>query len=156
MNEHERWMRIALDEAQMAADEQEVPVGAVLVRGGSLLARAHNVCRQQGDPTAHAELLCLRQALAATNGRLEDCTLYVTMEPCAMCAGACVNAKLPKLVFGAFDAQAGCCGSVLDLCDHALLWSVEVWGGVLESECASLLTAFFRERRGAAILQDSE
>lgn len=156
MNEHERWMHMALDEARLAAKEQEVPVGAVLMRGGELLARAHNTCRQQNDPTAHAELLCLRQALKATKGRLEGCALYVTMEPCAMCAGACVNAKLPKLVFGAFDAQAGCCGSVLDLCDHALLWSVEVWGGVLESECAALLTEFFRERRGATISPDGE
>lgn len=156
MNEHEQWMRIALDEARLAASEQEVPVGAALVRGGALLARAHNLCRQQNDATAHAELLCLRQALKATHGRLDGCTLYVTLEPCAMCAGACVNAKLPKLVFGAFDAQAGCCGSVLDLCDHTLLWSVEVWGGVLENECAVLLTAFFQERRGTASVSNIE
>lgn len=147
MTEHERLMELALEEAHLAAAEQEVPVGAVLARGGEILARAHNACRRNNDPTAHAELLCLKAALAVTNGRLEGCTLYVTLEPCAMCAGACVNAKLPTLVFGAFDAQAGCCGSVLDLCDHALLWSVEVWGGIREAECAALLTDFFRKRR---------
>lgn len=148
MTEHERWMLTALEEARMAEAEGEVPVGAALVRAGRVLARAHNRCRQAADPTAHAELLCIREALPLTGGRLTDCTLYVTLEPCAMCAGACVNAKLLRLVYGAFDPRAGCCGSVLDLLDHALLWSVEVWGGVLESECAAPLRRFFQARRG--------
>ncbi len=147
MSEHERWMREALSEAQIAANAGEVPVGAVLVRGGEILASAHNECRALFDPTAHAELLCLQRAMVKTGGRLDGCALYVTLEPCAMCAGACVNAKLPKLVFGAYDTQAGCCGSVLELCDHTFLWSVEVWSGVYEAECAALLSRFFAARR---------
>jgi len=147
MSEHERWMHIALEEARLAAQEQEVPVGAVLVKGDKLIARSHNLCHQRGDLTAHAELLCLQSVLSGSMSRLDGCALYVTLEPCAMCAGACVNARLPKLVYGAFDEQAGCCGSALDLCDHAFQWSVEVWGGILESECSSLLSDFFSECR---------
>ena len=143
----ETYMRAALSEAAAAREDGEVPVGAVLVRGGEIIARAHNACRAESDPTAHAELLCLKCGLSLLGGRLQGCTLYVTLEPCAMCAGACVNAKLPELVFGAYDAQAGCCGSKLDVCDHALLWSVRTWGGILEAECAGLLTSFFEERR---------
>ena len=147
MSDHEHWMEIALEEAHRAVREQEVPVGAVFVQDETVIARAHNLCRQQSDPTAHAELLCLKSALNHLDGRLDGGTLFVTLEPCAMCAGACVNAKLPKLVFGAFDVQAGCCGSVLDLCDHMFRWSVEVWGGGLEHTCAALLTAFFEKFR---------
>lgn len=145
--EHEAFMRLALDEARLADSEGEVPVGAVLVRGGNVVARAHNRTAGQKDPTAHAELLTLRAGAEALSGRFDDCTLYVTMEPCAMCAGAAANCKLPKLVFGAFDRKAGCCGSVLDVADHALLWTVETWGGVLESECAALLSDFFQKLR---------
>lgn len=140
-------MRLALEEARLAFGEGEVPVGAVLVKDGAVVSRAHNRTKAQCDPTAHAELIALRAALLALDGRLNGCALYVTMEPCAMCAGAAVNAKLPKLVFGAFDEKAGCCGSVLNLADHALLWSIEVWGGVLENECANILTAFFQNLR---------
>ena len=144
---HEHWMRRALALADRAANEGEVPVGAVLVRDGVVLARAHNRCEQSFDPTAHAELSCIRAAVAACGGRLTGCALYVTMEPCAMCIGAAVHAKLTRLVFGAYDPRAGCCGSVLDLADHCFLSSVEVWGGILERECARLLTDFFQARR---------
>ena len=148
MNEtFETNMRLALEEAGLAFSQGEVPVGAVLVKGGELIARAHNACEQTGDASAHAELLCLRQAMKTLGPRLTGCTLYVTLEPCAMCAGAAINLKLPRLVFGAFDARAGCCGSVLDLTDRCFLSSCEVWGGVLEENCAALLTRFFEGKR---------
>ena len=109
--EMEQSMRLALEEATLAFEAGEVPVGAVLVQNGEVVARAHNLVETLHDATAHAELLCLREAMGKLGARLTDCTLYVTLEPCAMCAGACVNAKLGRLVFGAFDEVAGCCGS---------------------------------------------
>lgn len=147
--ERERYMGMALEQAQAATRCNEVPVGAVLIRDrdGEVLAKAHNHCEQTGDATAHAELICIQKATPALAGRLTGCTLYVTMEPCAMCAGAAVNAKLTRLVFGAFDERAGCCGSVFDLTDHCFYHTVEVWGGILEKECAALLTDFFQHRR---------
>jgi tRNA(adenine34) deaminase len=143
----ERFMREALAEAKLAASEGEVPVGAVLVKGGEIVARAHNKVEQAHDAIAHAELLCLRQGMELLGARLTDCTLFVTLEPCAMCAGACVNAKLGKLVYGAFDESAGCCGTKMDLTDHCFLYTVETWGGVLEEECKELLSSFFKELR---------
>ena len=145
--EMERYMRLALEEATLAFDAGEVPVGAVLVCGNEIIARAHNRVEREHDATRHAELLCLQEAMAQRGSRLTDCTLYVTMEPCAMCAGACVNAKLGRLVFGAFDEVAGCCGSKMDLTDHCFLHSVETWGGILEGECKALLTRFFQALR---------
>jgi len=143
----ERYMRIALEEARLAFDASEVPVGAALVCGGEVVARAHNRVERDRDATAHAELLCLQEAMAKRGARLTDCTLYVTLEPCAMCAGACVNAKLGRIVFGAFDEAAGCCGSRMDLTDRCFPHSAEVWGGILEDECKALLTGFFRALR---------
>ena len=140
-------MHLALEEARLAFVEGEVPVGAVLVRNGEVVTRAHNLVEQTGDATAHAELLCLRMAMERLGPRLTDCTLFVTLEPCAMCAGACVNAKLTRLVYGAFDETAGCCGSKMDLTDHCFLHSVETWGGILEPECKTLLTDFFQALR---------
>ncbi len=145
--EMEQYMRLALDEARLAADCVEVPVGAVLVCNGEVIARAHNLVERTRDATAHAELLCLREGMSKHGSRLGDCTLYVTLEPCAMCAGACVNAKLQRIVFGAFDAVAGCCGSRMDLTDQCFLHSIEVWGGVLEFDCKTLLTQFFQALR---------
>lgn len=142
------YMRLALAEARLAAAEGEVPVGAVLVRGDKVLAQAHNRVEQCADPTAHAELLCLRAAAAAEGGwRFSDCTLYVTLEPCAMCAGALVNARLGRVVFGAFEPRTGCCGSVFDLLDHAFLHTVPAVGGLLEEECTAVLQAFFAGKR---------
>lgn len=146
-NERVRFMLSALAEARQAYAENEVPVGAVLVRDGAVIAAAHNRCVQLSDPTAHAELLCLSAGAKLCGGRLTDCTLYVTMEPCAMCAGAAVNSKLGNIVFGAYDEAAGCCGSRIDLTDHCFLHTCEVWGGVLEQDCAALLSAFFQARR---------
>ena len=147
IKQRERFMALALEEARAALSEDEVPVGAVLVRGDTILARTHNRCEQWRDPTAHAELLCIREGVRQLGGRLTDCTLYVTLEPCAMCAGAAMQSKLTRIVFGAFDMRAGCCGSVFDLPDGCFLWRVEVWGGVLESDCATLLTDFFAAKR---------
>lgn len=146
MRNDEQWMRAALQEAQAALQEDEVPVGAVVVKDGVIVARAHNLSRQQKDPTQHAELLALRQAQRQL-GSLIGCTLYVTMEPCAMCAGAMVLLKLPRLVFGAFDTSCGCTGSKVDLTDHWFYHSVETWGGILEKDCADLLSEFFQRKR---------
>jgi len=145
--EMESYMRLALEEAQLAFDAGEVPVGAVLVRNGEIVSRTHNHVERAHDATQHAEMLCLREGMAKLGGRLTDCTLYVTLEPCAMCAGACVNAKLGRLVYGAFDEVAGCCGSKMDLTDKCFLHSVETWGGILEEECKSLLSRFFQALR---------
>lgn len=146
MSHDERWMQEALEEAQAAMAEDEVPVGAVVVKDGEIVARAHNLSRQQNDPSLHAEILALRQAQQKL-GTLAGCSLYVTLEPCAMCAGAMVLLKLPRLVFGAFDTSCGCTGSRVDLTDHWFYHSVETWGGVLEKECAALLTEFFQRKR---------
>ena len=146
MRTDEQWMRAALQEAQAALQEDEVPVGAVVVKDGVIVARAHNLSRQQKDPTQHAELLALRQAQRQL-GSLIGCTLFVTMEPCAMCAGAMVLLKLPRLVFGAFDTSCGCTGSKVDLTDHWFYHSVETWGGILEKDCADLLSEFFQRKR---------
>ncbi len=140
-------MRLALEEAKLAFSQGEVPVGAVLVKDGEVVARAHNECEQRGDATAHAEMLCLRRAMQKLGPRLTGCTLYVTLEPCAMCAGACVSAKLTRLVFGAFDEVAGCCGSVMGLTDRCFLHSVETWGGILEEACKAPLSTFFQKLR---------
>ena len=139
----------ALDEARRAVAAGEVPVGAVVVRDGTVVARAHNETVQRRDPTAHAELLAHQRALEALHtDRLTDCTLFVTLEPCAQCAGALVLAKLGRLVFGAYDPKAGMAGSVGDVLRHpALNHRVEVIGGVHESECARLLQGFFQAKR---------
>jgi len=142
-------MRLALDEAEDARDAGEVPVGAVIVREGDLVARGANAMVTAGDPTAHAELLAIQAALAALGvPRLEGCTLYATLEPCAMCAGAIVLARLDRVVFGAWDDKAGMAGSVADLLRHPKLnHRPEVKGGVLEEACGALLRGFFADRR---------
>ena len=142
-------MEAALEQARAAASSGEVPVGAALFRDGAVVARAHNETVARRDPTAHAELLAVQGALASLHtDRLTDCTLYVTLEPCAQCAGAIVLAKLGRLVFGAYDDKAGMCGSVGDVVRHPRLnHRVEVIGGVEGDACGSLLGQFFRERR---------
>ena len=145
----ESWMRLALDQARQAADMGEIPVGAALVRGEALICVAHNLRETEHDPTAHAELICLREgARLLGDWRLRDCTLYVTLEPCPMCAGAMVMSQLGRCVWGAADPRQGCCGSVYDLPGDAALHGITRWqGGVLEAECARLLTDFFASRR---------
>jgi tRNA(adenine34) deaminase len=142
-------MQAALLEAGRAAGRNEIPVGAVVMRDGSVIAAAHNETEQRHDPTAHAELLVIQRATSAlATDRLTDATLYVTLEPCAQCAGAIVLAKVGRLVFGAYDDKAGMCGSVGDIVRHPRLnHRVEVQGGVLETECAALLLDFFQQRR---------
>ncbi|HYU89921.1 MAG TPA: tRNA adenosine(34) deaminase TadA, partial [Gemmatimonadales bacterium] len=142
-------MAAALEEARRAASIGEVPVGAAVLREGTVVARAHNETVQRRDPTAHAELLAVRQALSSLQtDRLSDCTLYVTLEPCAQCAGAIVLTKLGRVVFGAHDPKAGMAGSVGDVLRHpGLNHRVEVIGGVEEEACGRLLQDFFRDRR---------
>jgi tRNA(adenine34) deaminase len=143
------FMRLALREAERALEHEDVPIGAVVVRGGEVLAAAHNERELRRDPTAHAEMIALREAARATGGwRVLDSVLYVTLEPCAMCAGAIVLARVPRVVYGADDPKAGACGSVLDvLGEPRLNHRPEVAGGLLAPDCAALLSAFFADRR---------
>ena len=147
--EHEAAMREALAAAHESERADEVPVGAVVVHNGMVIVRAQNRMRRDGDATAHAECLALREAMRLLNvSRLTDCTLVVTLEPCAMCAGAIVLARVQRVIFGAWDDKAGMCGSVGDLLRHPTLnHTPEVIGGVLESESTALLRTFFAERR---------
>ena len=142
-------MTLALEQARHATGLDEVPVGAVVMQGGRVVAQAHNETVHRNDPTAHAELLAIQRALQALGtDRLDDATLYVTLEPCAQCAGAIVLTKVGKLVFGAYDDKAGMCGSVGDLVRHPRLnHRVEVVGGVEAEACGELLKAFFAARR---------
>jgi tRNA(adenine34) deaminase len=142
-------MRLALDDAEDAAEAGEVPVGAVIVREGEVLARAANSSISACDATAHAELLAIQAASAVLGDqRLSGCTLYVTLEPCAMCAGAIVLSRVDRVVFGAWDPKAGMAGSVVDLLRNpGLNHRPEVQGGVMEKECGRILSEFFREKR---------
>jgi len=143
------FMRAALEQAARATAIGEVPIGALLVRGGAILAQAHNYREVRQDPTAHAEMLVIREgAKALGSWRLTDTTLFVTLEPCAMCLGAMILARIPRVVFGARDPKAGACGSVLDFANESRLnHRVEVVGGVLEEESQQLLKQFFKELR---------
>ena len=145
----EYFMRMALREAERALEHDDVPIGAVVVRGGEVIAAAHNERELRADPTAHAEILALREAARVTGTwRVLDSVLYVTLEPCAMCAGAIVLSRVPRVVYGTVDPKAGACGSVLDVTGEARLnHRPEVAGGLLREECAALLTTFFASRR---------
>jgi tRNA(adenine34) deaminase len=145
----ELWMQAALAEARAAEVAGEVPVGAVAVVAGSIVARGQNRVLRDVDPTAHAEMVALRAAAEAIgNYRLTGCELYVTLEPCAMCAGAMVHARLERLVYGASDPKAGAAGSVLSVVNHPQLnHQMEITGGVLAEECSLVLREFFRARR---------
>jgi len=142
-------MRLALREAERAPEHDDVPVGTVVAREGEVIAATTNERELRGDPTAHTEILALREAAKAVGGwRLTDCVVYVTLEPCAMCAGAMVLARVPRVVYGAPDPKAGAAGSVLDVLGEARLnHRPEVAGGLLAEESADLLRAFFAERR---------
>ncbi len=145
----EAYMRIALEEARVAFKAGETPVGAVIVLEGAVLARAHNMRESQSDPTAHAEITALREAAAQVGSwRLCGATVYCTLEPCCMCAGAMVNARIERVVYGAADAKSGGCGSVVNILEmKALNHCVRSTGGVLADEGLRLLRDFFRERR---------
>ncbi len=145
----EYFMRLALREAERALEHEDVPIGAVIAQGGEVIAAAHNERELRQDPTAHAETIALRQAAQALGTwRVLEAVLYVTLEPCAMCAGAIVLARVPRVVFGASDPKAGACGSVLDvLAEPRLNHRPEVAGGLLGGECGALLSEFFASRR---------
>lgn len=143
------YMKKALDEAKIAANEGEVPVGAVIVKNGEILATARNNREKTGDATGHAELLAIREACHVLGGwHLEECQLYVTLEPCPMCMGAIINSRLGRVVYGAKDAKAGACGSVLDMRTYPLNHKPEVECGVMQDECAAVLSDFFTAKRG--------
>jgi tRNA(adenine34) deaminase len=144
-----KFMAVALEEARLAAEADEVPVGAVLVVNGEVIARAHNLREGLSDPTAHAEMLVLREASQRLRRwRLTDATLYITMEPCAMCAGAAVLARISRIVYGCRDPKAGACGSVFDIIrEPQLNHQVEVIGGMLEEACQEIIRRFFEKRR---------
>jgi tRNA(adenine34) deaminase len=143
------WMELALAEARMAAEAGEVPVGALVIINGEIIGRAGNRNLRDHDPTAHAEILALRQAAQHLgNHRLTGCTLYATIEPCAMCAGAVIHARIARLVYGAKDSKAGAAGSILEVINHPRLnHKMEVVSGVLGDRCSEILQDFFRRRR---------
>ena len=145
-----RWMRLALHEAERAGEEGEVPIGAVVVKGGQIVGRGHNQVERLHDPTAHAEMLAISAACETLGSKfLDGCTLYVTLEPCPMCAGALVWARLDRLVYGAFDEKAGAASTLYDIPqDPRLNHRVETVSGVLADEAADLLRRFFAARRG--------
>ena len=149
MTEDERWMESALREAEQAVRRKEVPVGAVVVQKGRVLGRGYNQIESLQDPTAHAEMIAITAAAAQLGSRrFEGCTLYVTLEPCAMCAGAIVLARIPRLVFGASDPKAGACGTLFNLVQDARLnHRVELVSGVLGEQCNALLKDFFAKVR---------
>ena len=149
LNSDENWMRYALQLAQQAALQGEVPVGAVLVQDDNILGEGWNQPISLNDPSAHAEMLAMRAAgQAAANYRLPNTTLYVTLEPCSMCAGAMIHARIARVVFGAYDPKTGAAGSLFSvLNDPRHNHQVQISGGVLAEECAELLRTFFRERR---------
>jgi tRNA(adenine34) deaminase len=146
---HEKWMELALEQARLAQAMSEVPVGAVLVQDDQLIASAHNQPIYSNDPTAHAEIQLLRAAGKQLNNyRFPDTTLYVTLEPCTMCLGAMIHARVSRIVFGAYDQKTGVCGSCQDLSTSKCFnHSIETEGGILADECKQLLQKFFKKRR---------
>jgi tRNA(adenine34) deaminase len=157
LNTHEYWMEFALKEAEQALREDEVPVGAAVVWQDKIIGRGHNQIERLQDPTAHAEMIAITAAAAHLNSRrLENCTLYVTLEPCPMCAGAIVLARIPLLVFGAFDPKAGACSTLYNIVnDGKLNHRVETVTGVSADKCSDVLKRFFAKLRADASSQTS-
>ena len=149
MNEDEKWMQIAISEANLAKSKDEIPVGAVLIQNNELIAQAHNQPISHNDPTAHAEIQVLRiAAKQQRNYRLVDSTIFVTLEPCAMCLGAMMHARIKRIVFGASDPKTGVCGSCANLTSEAFFnHKISVLGGILEKESKEILQSFFKLRR---------
>ena len=147
--DHSIWMKQALIQAQKAFEAEEIPIGAIVVHNGKIIGRGYNQREQLNDPTAHAEIIAITAA-ANTIGdwRLNNCSLYVTKEPCPMCAGAIINSRLEMVIFGTYDEETGCCGSLYQLCgDPRFKSKVAVKGGILEKESLSLIQDFFKVRR---------
>ncbi len=141
-------MKIALAEARKGALSGEIPIGAVVVFNDDEISRAHNMPILHNDPTAHAEILAIREAASVLrNYRLNGCSLYVTVEPCIMCLGACIHARIERIVFGAFDPKAGAAGSVFNLPKDKFNHRIEIIGGILEDECGKILKDFFKKKR---------
>jgi tRNA(adenine34) deaminase len=149
MNKHEIYMKQALAEAYKAFDDGEVPVGAVIVHEGQIIARAHNQIKILKDPTAHAEMIAITQAAAhLANERLNECDLYVTIEPCSMCVGAMILGRFRTVVYGAIDTKTGACGSAIDLTKAGLFnHDLEVISGIMEAECRTVIQEFFLTKR---------
>lgn len=157
MTQHERWMKHALKEAVRAFDNDEVPVGAVVVHNNIVIAKGFNQVEMMHDPTAHAEMIALTAAAAHLENKfLKDCTLYVTMEPCPMCAGAIILSRIPTVVFGCYDPKMGAGGSVLNIMENKKLnHRIHVIGGVLDAECGSLVKEFFGKKRKQQLKVDN-
>jgi len=150
MNEvFERYMTVALEEAQKAFDEEEIPIGAIIVLNDKIIAQSHNTNRQSNDPTAHAEIKVIQEAAKKIkNERLLNCDLYVTKEPCAMCSGAIVHSRIKRVIIGTTDQKYGACGTVLSVCGNPILNHIpEIITGILHEESATLLKDFFRKKR---------
>ncbi len=148
MDIHEKFMSAAIDMAKKAARKDEVPVGAVIVRNNKIIAKACNLRENKKNPLAHAELLAINKAAKRMKGwRLLGCTLYVTLEPCSMCAGAIINARVEEVVFGAYDPKGGAMGSLYNLAEGKLNHMPRITGGILRDECALLLTTYFKSKR---------
>ena len=148
-NNHEKWMKTAFREAEKAFEQDEVPVGAVVVQNGQIIGRGYNQCESLIDPTAHAEIIAITSAAnTIKDWRLKDCQLYVTKEPCPMCAGALVNARIDMVIFGMYDEKEGCCGSLYQLCrDNRFKHQLTVKGGIMEDACTLIIQEFFKKQR---------
>ena len=147
--DHEKWMKVAFREAEKAFEKGEVPIGAVVVKKGQIIGRGYNQCESLTDPTAHAEIIAITSASnTIKDWRLKDCQLYVTKEPCPMCAGALVNARIDKVVFGMYDEKEGCCGSLYQLCrDNRFKHQLIVKGGIMKDPCTLIVQEFFKKQR---------
>ena len=148
-NDHVKWMKAAFREAEKAFEQDEVPIGAVVVQNGQIIGRGYNQCESLIDPTAHAEIIAITSASnTIKDWRLKDCQLYVTKEPCPMCAGALVNARINMVIFGMYDEKEGCCGSLYQLCrDNRFKHQLTVKGGIMEDACTLIIQEFFKKQR---------
>ena len=148
-NDHVKWMKVAFREAEKAFEQDEVPIGAVVVQNGQIVGRGYNQRESLIDPTAHAEIIAITSAAnTIKDWRLKDCQLYVTKEPCPMCAGALVNARINMLIFGMYDEKEGCCGSLYQLCrDNRFKHQLTVKGGIMEDACTLIIQEFFKKQR---------
>lgn len=141
-------MKLAIYEAQKAAEKGEVPVGAVIVKNGEVIAATHNLREEKQNALSHAEIEAINVACQKLGSwRLDDCEMYVTLEPCPMCTGAIINARIKTVIFGAYDSKMGCMDSVINLCDYPFNHKVEIYGGIMEDECLSVLQKFFKNLR---------
>ena len=148
-NNHEKWMKAAFREAEKAFEQDEVPIGAVVVQNGQIIGRGYNQRESLIDPTAHAEIIAITSAAnTIKDWRLKDCQLYVTKEPCPMCAGALINARINMVIFGMYDEKEGCCGSLYQLCrDNRFKHQLTVKGGIMEEACTLMIQEFFKKQR---------